>query len=214
MPRVSVGLAVFVGGVVSVEAFLGGMFVQRTLLGAAAEQNTATPLSGGSAADTTGADSTSGARLARLEHEISALRAQVNDGLIRDLDVTITESKTAYQLVEPKLMISVDALVGGPVLAHFGTRTHLFMVGQRVDFRVKDCFCHLLLRESVRDRAVFHFGCERGDPNLDPLTIAPKDPVQDATRYSPDNAGWPRKAGLPRTQFTRQPHQPLPFFAS
>lgn len=174
MPRVSLRLAVFVGAVFSVEAFLGGMFVQSRIL-----DNQATDPVADSSAQTF--DPTLVRRLDRttlkltdLETEIKALRAQVTQGFVRDLDLTITESQTAYPLVEPKLMISVDALHGGPVLAHFGTETHFFMVGQRVDFRVRDCYCYLLLRESVRDRAVFHFGCERKNPDSTPLEVEHK----------------------------------------
>ncbi len=195
MPRVSRTAAILVGGVVAIEAFLGGMIVQRELIGKPAPDPglAADPPPDPDVLENLRSDLDAARRdVAELETEVAALRAQVTQGFVRDLSVTISESQTAYPLVEPKLMISVTALHGGPVLAHFGTRTHHFVVGQRVDFRVKDCYCYLLLRESVRDRAVFNFGCERTDPDSTALEITPADtaPVGDRARRA---AGGPAR---------------------
>ena len=75
-------------------------------------------------------------------------------------------------------MMSVDALKGGRVTAHFGTESASFMVGERVDFALGPCDCFLVLMESRPGRAEFAFGCEevevgRGRPAERPALIAP-----------------------------------------
>lgn len=97
------------------------------------------------------------------ETEVGALKSQITDGYVTHKTVRIDEPYTAYSLLEPKLMISVDDLPGGAVLAHFGLRTERFAVGERLDFVEGTCNCFLLLMASVRDRAEFLFGCEPAD---------------------------------------------------
>lgn len=169
MPRVSLGMALLFGSLVSVEAFIGGMFVQREVFGNPPAERTLSAAASLPEPIKISRVKDSERELAELQGELELLRAQIKDRFVREREVTITESQIAYPLVEPKLMISVNALHGGPILAHFGTESHSFMVGQRVDFRVSDCFCFLLLRESARGKAVFHFGCERTDPDEAPL---------------------------------------------
>ena len=179
MRRISVSNAVLVGTVVAIEAFFGGLIVQREFLNPTTQPAQAAPAQ----PDTDPkarpvpteelqrqlAHSTSDLQL--LGDQLVALRSQITEGFVRDREVTVTQSHTAYWLVEPKLMLSVTSLHGGPILAHFGTETHFFAVGQRVDFRIRDCHCYLLLTESVMDRATFNFGCERGDPDMAPLQL-------------------------------------------
>jgi hypothetical protein len=188
MPRVSRGAAILVGGFVAVEAFFGGMIVHRAVAANATPDPALSEIAVLPDPEVL-QDLQADLNVARrdvedLQTEVAALKAQVTQGFVRNLNVTISESQTAYPLVEPKLMISVTALQDGPVLAHFGTQTQYFLVGQRADFRVKDCYCYLLLRESVRGRAIFNFGCERTDPDKIPLET---DPSQSAPTGNRDD---------------------------
>ncbi len=97
----------------------------------------------------------------RLRADLDALREQLAHGFVENRTIEITEARTAYALVEPKLMLSVEALSGGALIVNFGTQTRNIRVAQRLDFDHGDCNCFLLLAESERDRAVFEFGCER-----------------------------------------------------
>ena len=98
--------------------------------------------------------------LHRLSMDMEHLHAQITDGFVSFRKVDITESRTAYPLLDPKLMIAADMLTGGPVKASFAQYTHTFNVGHRFDFRVDECECFLLLQASRVGSATFSFGCE------------------------------------------------------
>ena len=72
----------------------------------------------------------------------------------------IDRPQTAYPIVPPKLMISVQALTGGSLITHFSDRTEIIAVGKRVDLSFSDLQCFLILLESAKSRARFDFGCE------------------------------------------------------
>lgn len=73
--------------------------------------------------------------------------------------IEASEAQTAYWLMAPKLMLSVQALRDGPVIVHFANRTEHLAVGQHVEFTHEGCACFLLLRKSTREGAVFDFRC-------------------------------------------------------
>jgi hypothetical protein len=98
-----------------------------------------------------------------LTAERDILRDIVSDGGVRPRELVVEKVNVAYDLVPPKLMLGVRALSGGALKVHFGDRTERIEVGQLIDFVYGHCTCSLALRESVRGKARFVFGCERND---------------------------------------------------
>lgn len=98
--------------------------------------------------------------LATRDAEIALLQEQLSNGFVQYKRVVLTEAQSAYALVPPKLMLSVDALRGGPLTAHFGNETADFVVGKRVDFNLGPCDCFLVLMRSTPGSADFAFGCD------------------------------------------------------
>lgn len=99
-------------------------------------------------------------RAAKSETELEAIQQQIMKGYVEDKRVVITESNVAYPLIQPKLMVSVQSLVGGTVIATFADQRKVFYVGQYVELQIETCECYLLLESSERDKAVFRFGCK------------------------------------------------------
>ena len=178
MRRVSMGLACLIGGVVAVEAFALGYIIGNDFALVREQTSTDDPATLLQAERDRTRDqldhfraklNRAEANLDRMSTDLASMRDQITEGYVHHRQVVVRANKTAYPLVEPKLMLSVDTLHGGSVLTYFGTQSYVFAVGQRVDFRLKDCECYLLLKESTTEKAVFAFGCERAEPP-DPVT--------------------------------------------
>lgn len=99
-------------------------------------------------------------RAAKSENELAAIEQQLTKGYVEDKRVVITESNVAYPLIQPKLMVSVQSLSGGTVIATFADQRKVFYVGQYVELQIEACQCYLLLESSARGKAVFRFGCK------------------------------------------------------
>ena len=104
----------------------------------------------------------------RLTGDIAALREQLTRGFVVHRVLEVTEPRVAHPLVEPKLMLSVEGLPGGSVIVNFADETRNIRVAQALDFEYGTCTCSLLLADSVRGRAVFHFGCRERDETAQP----------------------------------------------
>ncbi|MEL6999021.1 MAG: hypothetical protein AAFP68_12230 [Pseudomonadota bacterium] len=102
-------------------------------------------------------------RASRHALEASVLRQQTMNGYVADARVEVTEANVAYALVAPKLMMSVQSLAGGSVIATFADRRRLFHVGQYHEFNIDVCECFLLLESSQHGKAVFRFGCKKNE---------------------------------------------------
>ncbi len=97
----------------------------------------------------------------RLSVELDWLFERIPEGFVHLRKIRVEKAQFAYPMVEPKLMLSVKSLMQAPITATFGTTTHMFSVGERVDFVLKDCDCFLLLEQASTGAAVFNFGCQR-----------------------------------------------------
>lgn len=97
----------------------------------------------------------------RMALDLAALREHVTTGMTQLREVRVLKPRTAYALIEPKLMMSVEALTQGGLVVHYAKATTFLNVGQRVDLKLEDgCKCFLVLLESTRRGARFLFGCE------------------------------------------------------
>lgn len=167
--RVSTGLVVFVGVLVTSLSLFSGFLIGARLVGGHQEVNAGTLVQQSEELsqlkeDLAGEKARAGElekQNDRLSRDIDWLFARVSEGFVHLRKIHVEKSKFAYPLVEPKLMLSVTSLKGGPIIANFGTETHVFSVGERFDFPLKDCDCFLLLESSARGEAVFSFGCQR-----------------------------------------------------
>lgn len=85
------------------------------------------------------------------------------------INLVVTEPKSAYPLGPNLLMMSVDALLGGPVVVYIGRESHLLNIGQYADLTFEDG-CRLALSRSEKGRADFMFACDQDAD--DTMTIA------------------------------------------
>ena len=92
---------------------------------------------------------------------VTTIDEQFDDRFERLQTIEITSTSRGYWLVAPKLMLAVQHLGGGDLRIKFADRYEQIRVGQRLDLRVDDCRCFLVLTESVKAKAIFQFGCEK-----------------------------------------------------
>lgn len=95
-------------------------------------------------------------RLALLETDLHDVMGRYEDGR----EIVVDTPDQAYPLILPKLMLSVTALPGGPLMVTLGDTTLFMRIGARRDFRLEGRACFLVLAESLRNRARFFFGCD------------------------------------------------------
>ncbi len=148
-------------------SFLGGLMMGSSGAGAAAQEPALQSVIRAELrrhVEQLAADREAQARHTRqLAADLAALREQVTAGFVVHRTIEVTEPRTAFPLIEPKLMLSVDALPGGSVIVNYAEHTQSLRVAQTVEFIHGTCRCYLLLAESERNRAVFHFGCEEAE---------------------------------------------------
>lgn len=100
---------------------------------------------------------------ARLRQDNEFLRSNMRGDHVTDRIITIEESRKAYELLPPRLYMSVPSLQSGSQVIYFGKRMETLAVGQYVDLVHGNLNCYLILLESSLDRATFKFGCVPGD---------------------------------------------------
>lgn len=108
-------------------------------------------------------------RNANLREENDFLRRSLRSDHVVDRIITIDESRKAYELLPPKLYMSVSNLQSGSQVVFFGNQTETLSVGQYVDLRYDGMDCYILLLESDFDKATFKLGCVPDDlrPRVD-----------------------------------------------
>ncbi|ABG33060.1 hypothetical protein CEP88_07420 [Roseobacter denitrificans] len=106
------------------------------------------------------------------DRALEALRDQLTNGYVVAKDIDVTQSDKAYWLSEPKLMLGVSRLSGGSLLISFADQQEIISIGERIDFKVDDCDCFLLLKSSTFGHASFRYACT-------PTTQEPIRNVQD-----------------------------------
>lgn len=100
---------------------------------------------------------------ARLRNDNDFLRSNLQGDYMSDRIITVEESRKAYELLPPKLYLSVSNLQSGSQVVFFGKRMETLAVGQYVDLVHGDLDCYLLLLDSSLESATFKFGCAAGD---------------------------------------------------
>jgi hypothetical protein len=97
-----------------------------------------------------------------IEQKDGALK-QIRDellvGYVVSKDIEVTDSNRAYWLAEPKLMLGVNSLAGGTLQVYFADKSERISVGGRIEFKVDDCDCFILLKSSRYGVANFRFAC-------------------------------------------------------
>jgi hypothetical protein len=117
---------------------------------------------------------------AAIEAKDSALkriRDELITGYVVAKDIDVTDSNRAYWLSEPKLMLGVNSLSGGSLQISFANQTEIISVGQRIDFKVDECDCFLMLKSSTFGKASFRYACI---PGADESHRTTQDPIIDA----------------------------------
>lgn len=99
------------------------------------------------------------AALEAKDTALKTIRTELVNGYVVSKDIDVVESDRAYWLSEPKLMLGVNSLAGGSLQISFADRTEMISVGERIDFKVDDCDCFLLLKSSVFGAASFRYAC-------------------------------------------------------
>ena len=102
-------------------------------------------------------------RNANLREENEFLRRTIQSDHVIDRIITIDESRKAYELMPPKLYMSVSNLQSGSQVVFFGNQTETLSVGQYVDLVHEDMDCYILLLESNFEKATFKLGCAPAD---------------------------------------------------
>ncbi len=100
-------------------------------------------------------------RMAEQQLRIRYLQVQVTGDWTNIRTIKVTSNKVGYWLIEPKLMLGVAHLAGGPVDVTFADQSVRFEVGARREILFEGKTCFLLLIESRRREAVFQFHCEK-----------------------------------------------------
>jgi hypothetical protein len=94
------------------------------------------------------------------EETLQQIRKELDAGYVISKDIDVSDSKRAYWLAEPKLMLGVNTLAGGTLQVNFADQSKMISVGERIDFKVEDCDCFLLLKSSQYGNASFRFSCK------------------------------------------------------
>ncbi|MEP3637485.1 MAG: hypothetical protein ABJN14_09530 [Paracoccaceae bacterium] len=111
------------------------------------------------------------------EEALQNIRQELNVGYVVSKDINISDSNRAYWLSEPKLMLGVNSLSGGSLKINFADQRTMIAVGERIDFKMEDCDCFLLLKSSQFGNANFRFACT---PSADSSVQAARNTVIDA----------------------------------
>ena len=98
----------------------------------------------------------------QTRQETAARDDQFDERFERLQTIEITSTSRGYWLVAPKLMLAVDDLGGGDLRIKYADRFEQIRIAQRLDVEIEGDDCFLLLVESVRGKAVFQFGCDKG----------------------------------------------------
>ncbi|MGC3936169.1 hypothetical protein ACOTTU_00025 [Roseobacter sp. EG26] len=111
------------------------------------------------------------------ESALQQIREELLTGYVVAKDIDVTDSNRAYWLSEPKLMLGVNGLSGGSLLISFADQTEMISVGERIDFKVDECDCFLLLKSSDFGNASFRYACS---PSSNEPRQKSRNPIIDA----------------------------------